>query len=185
MNKENKRFVLSDGSTINSKGYRIDINGLDISRFATNPIMLYEHNPEKVIGRWLDIHKDSQKLTAIPEFDTEDTEALHVSGKVERGFLKGASIGLIVYDMDMIDGVDVVTRSELFEASIVSVPADSGAVRLYNENRECLSIDKLKLSINNQKQQKMNYEDLYRQICEALGLILKQTLKRYLKLSET
>lgn len=45
MNKENKRFVLSDGSTINSKGFRIDINGLDISRFATNPIMLYEHNP--------------------------------------------------------------------------------------------------------------------------------------------
>lgn len=170
MSNQLKRFVLSDSSSINSKGYKIDINGLDISRFATNPVMLYEHNPEKVIGRWNDIKKDTKQLTAIPEFDLEDAEALSIAGKVERGFLNAASIGIIVYDMTEVDGVDVVTRSELFEASIVSVPADAGAVRLYNEKRECLSIDKLKLSINKQKQDKMDYKENFIKICEALGL---------------
>jgi len=169
MSKE-KRFVLSDGTSVNSKGYRIDINGLDLTRFKSNPVMLYEHNPAKVIGRWKDIRKEGNRLTAIPEFDTEDTEILSIAGKVERGFINGASIGIVVFNIQAIDGVDVVTKSELFEASIVAVPADAGAVRLYNEQLECLSIDKLKLSINQQKQNKMDYQECYKQVCSALGL---------------
>ena len=37
---KDKRFVLSDTSSINSKGYRVDINGLDLTRFESNPVML-------------------------------------------------------------------------------------------------------------------------------------------------
>ena len=170
MTKEQKTFVLSDGSNINSKGYKIDINGLDISRFETNPIMLYEHNSERVIGRWVNILKNTNQLTATPEFDTEDDEAMRIAGKVERGFLNGASIGIIVREIQFINGIDVVTKSELFEASIVSVPADAGAVRLYNEKLECLTIDKLKLNIRKQKANVTDFEDYYRQICEALRL---------------
>lgn len=170
MDKEQKTFVLSDGTKINSKGYKIDINGLDISRFETNPIMLYEHNTERVIGRWIDLLKSATQLTATPEFDTEDDEAMRIAGKVERGFLNGASIGIIVHEIQFINGVDVVTKSELYEASIVSVPSDSGAVRLYNEKLECLTIDKLKLSIRKHKSTENDFKDFYRQICEALGL---------------
>ena len=167
---KDKRFVLSDGSTVNSKGYRIDINGLDMKRFMSNPIMLYEHNSERVIGRWTDIKKEEQRLTAVPEFDTEDSEVLSIAGKVERGFLNGASIGIIVLDIQNIAGTDVVTKSELYEASIVAVPADAGAVRLYNEQLECLTIDKLKLSINQQKQSKMDYKECFKEITTVLGI---------------
>lgn len=167
---KNKRFVLSDGGSINSNGYKVDINGLDLTRFKSNPVMLYEHNSKNVIGRWTDIKKEDHKLTAIPEFDMEDTEVLSIVGKVERGFLNGASVGIILKEAKEIDGVPVVTKSELFEASIVSVPADACAVRLYNENLETLTVDKLTLSIKQQKQVKDDFKDFYGQICIGLGL---------------
>ena len=167
---KSKRFVLSDGSFINSKGYRIDINGLDLTRFKSNPVMLYEHNPENVIGRWTDIKKENQRLTAIPEFDMEDTGTLSIAGKVERGFLNGASIGAIVKEAQEINGVLVVTKSELFEASIVSIPADACAVRLYNENLESLTVDALKPSIKQHSSGKSDFESSYGQICIGLGL---------------
>lgn len=169
MDKQTKTFVLSDGENINSNGYKIAIAGLDITRFETNPIMLYEHNPERVLGRWVDIQKRDNQLTAVPEFDTEDDEAMKISGKVERGFLNGASIGVIVRDIQDIEGVDVVTRSELFEASIVSVPADAKAVRLYNDKLECLAIDKLKIDLKQQKPDKTDYKEVYGQIRDILG----------------
>jgi hypothetical protein len=168
--RKNRVFVLSDGNTINSKGFRIDISGLDLTRFKLNPVMLYEHNPENVIGRWTDIKNEDLKLTAIPEFDMEDTGVLGIAGKVERGFLKGASVSIIPKEAQEIDGVPVITKSELVEASIVSVPSDACAVRLYNENLETLTVDKLMLNIKQQKQVKGDFRDFYGQICMGLGL---------------
>lgn len=150
---------------------------MDISRFETNPIMLYEHNPERVLGRWVDIQKGADQLTAVPEFDTEDDEAMKISGKVERGFLNGASIGVIVRDLQEVGGVDVVTRSELFEASIVSVPADAKAVRLYNEKLECLTLNQLKMNFNQNNADKNDYKTFYGQICKALGFDKETGLK--------
>ena len=171
MSKETKRFVLSDGNTLNSKGYKIDINGIDLERFNRNPVMLLEHNPEKVIGRWQNIQKSESKLTAIPEFDTEDTEALSISGKVERGFLNGASVGIIVKDAQEIDGVFVVTKSELFEASIVSVPADANAVQLYSDKLEHLSIAQLRANLKQQNPpQKGDFQRYFLDIRDTLGL---------------
>jgi HK97 family phage prohead protease len=175
----NKRFVLSDGDAVNSNGYRIDISGVDLTRFNFNPVMLYEHDPKNVVGRWTDIRKEDHGLTAIPEFDTEDTEVLVIAGKVERGFLNGASVGIIVKEAQEIDGVPVVTKSELFEASIVSVPADARAVRLYNENLESLTVDKLKLGIKRQKRDKSDFEGFYGQICAGLGWIRKRILTAF------
>ena len=40
------------------------------------------------------------------------------------------------------------TECELVEASIVSIPSDAGAVRLYNEKMEELSFDQVKINFN-------------------------------------
>lgn len=174
MSDKKRKFILSDSNSINSKGFRVDVNGIDLRRFTANPVMFYEHDPERVIGKWDAIEKAGGKLIALPVFDKDDDEALSIAGKVERGFINGASVGLIVKDMEEIDGVDVVTHSELIEASIVSVPADAGAVQLYNEKMECLSIDSIKLNMNKKKrlndEGKTDFKALYSEICEALGL---------------
>lgn len=185
MSDKKQKFTLSDSRSINSHGYRVDIDGIDLMRFTANPVMLYEHNKENVIGKWTDIEKTNGKLLAIPVFDTDDDEAAKIAGKVERGFLNGASIGIIVKQMDEIDGEYVVTRSELFEASIVSVPSDAGAVQLYNEKRESLSFETIKLSMNKNKRLtddgKTDFKAMYSEIFEALGLTPDTEIDEVLK----
>ena len=141
-------FVLSDSRRVNNHGFRTDLGGMDLSRFKTNPVMLYQHDPERVVGRWENVRIEDARLLADAVFDADDTLAAEVCRKVEAGFLRGCSIGLTVHDMQEVDGDYVATRSELFEASIVSVPADAGAVRLYDKNHEILSADALYLQFS-------------------------------------
>jgi Caudovirus prohead protease. len=170
-----KRIVLSDGNKVNSKGYRIDLSGMNTDRFADNPVMLYQHNQDKVIGRWENWNFTENKLQADPVFDDGDELGAEVKRKYEGDFLRAASIGLIVLDMQLINDVWTVTKSELLEASIVSIPADAGAVVLYNENKEVLTFEQLQLNFNNnhqqiQNQSKMQQITLSQKTVESLAL---------------
>jgi HK97 family phage prohead protease len=153
-----KRFILSDSSKVNVLGFRLDLSGLDISRFNDNPVMLYMHDAAKVIGRWDGVVIEDGKLMASAVFDTADMFAKDVAGKVERGFLRGCSIGIVIHKMHDAGGEMVVAASELMEASIVSVPADAGAVVLYDANRKVISLDEAKLNIQKLTQQFNNME---------------------------
>lgn len=173
MAKKNKPFVLSDGSRKNSHGFRIDLAGLMLERFNGNPVMLYMHDPNQLIGQWENLKVENNKLIAEPDFDLEDEHAKSIAGKVERGYLKGASLGIVVMEMKEIDGEYVATKSELIEASVVPVPSDAGAIRLYDENRKELTFEEVKLkyvSLNptqttmDEKDQKI--EQLQKQLTE-------------------
>ena len=146
------RFILCDGNNINSYGFRTNLNGLNLERFNSNPVMLFSHDSEKVIGRWEDIKIEDGKLTAEAVFDEEDEDGKRIAGKVKRGFLKGCSIGMYVEYMDVDEnGVVTALKAELLEASICAIPSDANAIVLYDKNRKRLSIDEVKqmcLSIN-------------------------------------
>ena len=65
MAKENKTtLVLYDSASINSYGFRIDLDGMDLTRFRANPVMLYGHESEQLIGRWENIHIEEGRLLA-------------------------------------------------------------------------------------------------------------------------
>jgi len=131
-----KPFVLSDGSKINSFGFRVRTSGINFSRFDANPVMLAEHKNsiDSVIGKWLNRNIDGVKLVAEPDFDMEDDISKKIAGKVERGFVNGASIG-IQFDWDMLqkqeDGEWELIECELLEASICAIPSNASALRLY------------------------------------------------------
>lgn len=157
------RFVLTDSTHANSYGFRTAIEGLNLDRFRNNPVMLYAHDDEKVIGRWEDIRVENGRLTAEAVFDTDDAEAALIAGKVERGFLKGCSIGMIVHEMREVNGELVATQSELLEASVCAVPADANAIALYDQNRRRLSAADvkemlLKFDLNHDKMEKQNQQ---------------------------
>ncbi len=139
------RFVLCDGSAVNSYGFRTSLDGMVLDRFKENPVMLNSHCSDEVIGRWNNIAVEDGRLTADAEFDLDDEHAKAIAGKVERGFLKGCSIGMIVKDMREVDGCLVATVSELLEASICAIPADAHAIRLYDEQRRELSMEDVRL----------------------------------------
>ena len=143
-------FVLCDGNRVNSYGFRTDLAGLDLERFKSNPVMLYAHDPSDVIGRWENIRVEDNQLKADAVFDTDDEQGKRIAGKVERGFLKGCSMGIHVKELHEVDNVHVATRSELMEASVCPIPSDAGAVRLYDENRKELTFEEVRLQFNNQ-----------------------------------
>ena len=126
------RIVLCDSETINSYGFKTDVKGINLSRFEKNPVMLYQHNPQMVIGRWEDIKIEGGQLSATPVFDMEDPEAAEIARKVEQGFIKGCSMGIVIKQMTRTKGIDTATESVLLEASIVSIPADENALVVYD-----------------------------------------------------
>ena len=137
------KIILCDSNTINSYGFRTDVEGIDLNRFKKNPVMLYNHNPLQVIGRWEHITADGGQLTAEPVFDMDDPFAAEIARKVEQGFIKGCSMGLMITQITKSKGIDTATESVLLEASIVSIPADENALVVYaDEDRQ------KKLSIN-------------------------------------
>lgn len=148
-------FVLSDES-INTYGFRVKTKGLNLSRFKANPVMLADHfnSLNSVLGRWGNIRIEDDNLKADAEFDEADPEAAKVKGKVDRGFVKGASIGLLFEPSALKkqpDGVWDLEAAEILEASICAVPSNGAALKLYvQENGELkqLSHEEVKLSLS-------------------------------------
>ncbi len=177
-----KSFVLNDGKKINSHGFRVRNSGIDTTRFNANPVMLDEHWAfnRYVLGKWNHVEKNGDVLTATPEFDEADENAKVISGKVERGYIKGASIGILFKSEDMQmqpDGVYELIKCELMEASICAIPSNANAIRLYaNEGGQPLSTEQIKLSmqsvsvINPKENKTMNKIILSVAALVALGL---------------
>ena len=137
------KIILCDSNTINSYGFRTDVEGIDLTRFKKNPVMLYNHNPLQVIGKWKGVAVENGQLTAEPVFDMDDPLAAEIARKVDQGFIKGCSMGLMITQITKSKGIDTATESVLLEASIVSIPADENALVVYaDEDRQ------KKLSIN-------------------------------------
>lgn len=128
-------FLVSD-ETVNSYGFKVLTNGIDTKRFESNPIMLYMHERANIIGRWENIRKENGQLFADAVFDIEDPTAKEIAGKVERGFLKSASIGITIANLK--DGI--VNSCELMEISIVDIGSNSNALRLYTDTEETIQL---------------------------------------------
>ena len=154
-------FVISDES-VNSYGYVVMTDGIDTTAFARNPVMLYMHERKTVVGRWENIRKEGKKLLADAVFDESTDLGRTVKKQVENGFLRSASIGVDIVEKKVINGVETVTKSILFEVSIVDIPANQNALKLYKKG--C----RLRLALELPKQERD--EDLRAAIVRLLGL---------------
>lgn len=153
MSDTRKRVVLSD-SSLNRYGYRVLTSGLDIEAFKKNPVMLWAHFRDEgspiwgnylPIGHWEDIQINDDELSAIPVFDLVDETSKIIAAKYEAGTLSASSIGIKILATSsekefLLPGQtrETVTKSELMEASIVDIPANSNAVRLYDRSTSAI-----------------------------------------------
>lgn len=148
-----KTFVLNDEKKVNSYGFKVLNSGINLDRFKANPVMLSNHwnNTDNVIGRWENIRIEGSQLLADAVFDENDEDAKKIASKVEGEFLKGCSMG-IRYSYEFMeekpDGTYILTVSELFEVSIVAVPSNANAVKLYSASGELLDEDQITLSLS-------------------------------------
>lgn len=160
-------FVWNDETVINSYGFIVLNAGGRFNRFENNPVMLKEHISAMNIGRWKDKKVEGSLLIATPEFDEADEEALKTKGKVERGFLKGCSMGIdpLAWELQsMPDGkvVPVVTEWEWLETSLCSIPSNGSAIKLYRDGKEMSSEEikskVLQLTLSNQNNVTMDFK---------------------------
>lgn len=141
MKKSSKTFVLSD-ETVNRYGFKTITAGIDREDFDQNPVLLYDHNYEKLIGIWTDIRVEGTQLLGVPSFDEEDPYAMQQYSKVEQGILNGASIGILPVHYD--STTDTMHKSSLLECSLTPVPANRKAIAIYNDQRQKLNSQEAK-----------------------------------------
>lgn len=174
-----KRFVANDQRVKNSYGFYVLTSGISLVRFEPNPVMLDGHqlDNKSVIGKWTDIGIEGDLLLMLPEFDQEDTNATAIGGKVERGYIKGCSMGIIWNpdDLEWIGDKLVLTKCELYEVSIVAVPSNMNAIHLYNSKLELQSDELVKTQLSlipNELnlENKMNKVQLSVAVLTALGM---------------
>lgn len=136
---------------VNEYKFRVLTDGIDYTQYMKNPIVLFMHEREfaktdenkgsAVIGRCVNLYKKGTDLIATIEFDEADPFAAKIAGKVERGFIRMASMYAPVLEKSsdskhILPGqlLETVTRCKLEEISIVDVGGNDKALKLSKEN---------------------------------------------------
>lgn len=129
-------FVMTDETT-DSYGDTVRAKGADLSRFEGNPICLLNHRSDLILGSWSDVQQKAKRIEGRATLAAEGT-APHVDmayGLMSQGILRGASIGFMPKKLERkLDDKGEPTWAydilewELYECSIVSVPANPAAL---------------------------------------------------------
>jgi len=116
-------------------GERVDISSMDISEFLDNPVLLYQHDTSKPIGRVVQLEKvpdpedgDKQRLWVKAVISSETSLGQEVINLIKAGILRAFSIGGKAAQKVRQAGAIVLRGLKLFELSIVSVPANPEAL---------------------------------------------------------
>ena len=127
------RFCFSTGD-VDRSGDRIEQTGWSLRAFQDNPVCLFNHNPEKPIGKAsrVFVSGSAPRLMGDIEFMGPDLSKLAdaVFRMVKGGFLRATSVGFVPLEWEPIprsDGIHF-KKCELLEISVVAVPANSGAL---------------------------------------------------------
>lgn len=99
--------------------------GLD--NYSKNPIILAFHNHSKPIGKATSVSVDKSGLKIVAEISSS---AVEVYNLIKEGILKAFSVGFRVKeaDYDKLTDIFVIKDVELYEVSVVSVPANQDSL---------------------------------------------------------
>lgn len=142
------KFASANDGSVEFDGYasvwgRIDSYGDTIMKGAFSealkarkPMMLYGHNPGRVIGKYLEIGEDDKGLRVKGVTTPGHSDARDVGANLKFGALSGLSIGGYTDEAEYTEaGGRLIKVFDLFEISVVSMPAedeariDSGSVK--------------------------------------------------------
>jgi len=135
-------FVLSTDDT-DRMGDVVVQSGISLAHFRKNPVALFGHSHARPVGTWENIRREGNALLADLKLATRGTSRWidEVRALIEQRILRAASIGFGVEKSEPIDaekpyGGQRYTKTELFEASIVAVPANPNALMLRSLSEE-------------------------------------------------
>lgn len=122
------------------QGESIQVGGWQLRNFKDNPILLFMHDHTKPIGKatrvWAD--KASKKLMFKGMISTATEYGKAAKQLMEEGILKTFSVGFRPLEMEG----NSITKAELYEISLVSVPANPEARLLMVKSLEKSGFEK-------------------------------------------
>ena len=128
--------------TLNSYGYRVLTDGVDITQYERNPILLYMHSRGMAIGVIKDIKKENGEITGELAFDEATELSRQCKKQWEFGSLRMVSIGFNIIETSdapehLVPGqrYPTVTKAKLHEVSLVDIGANNDAIRLYKDGQ--------------------------------------------------
>lgn len=136
--KNPSEYILSD-ETVDRYGDVIMANGWDLANFKKNPIALFNHDSDEVIGVWENVRVEGKRLIGKLKLAAEGTSPTvdKVRRLVQQGILKAVSVGFNPTQYEPLNekadpfwGPFRYLKQELLETSVVSVPANPGAMQL-------------------------------------------------------
>jgi caudovirus prohead protease len=142
------QFIINT-ENVNSYGYRILTDGIDYAQYMRNPVVLFMHERDgygnkgsEVIGRCTRLYKEGTTLIAEVEFDEQDEFAKKIAGKVERGYIRMASMFAEIKEVStepqhILEGqvYETVTACKLVEISIVDIGGNDNALKLSKDGK--------------------------------------------------
>ena len=146
-------LIINDEAVFNDRGWRLLNSGLDHRRYDKNPLLLHQHDTDQIVGHCTGLRIEGTRLIGAFEFDA-DPNSQAVKEKATNGSLRGVSPGLYIRDMEFASDGDTVTDWELLEVSLVTLPSNPSAVKLYSQQGTALSDEEAKQHI---VQLKSNY----------------------------
>lgn len=112
----NKAIVDRGNDMIGKKAWKLD-------NYKKNPIVLFNHDHTKPIGKMLDVQATDEGLFVKGRIsNSKDPDISRIRDLVKEGILNSLSVGMRVHDEDRQDGVNVIKSAELHEISVVAVP---------------------------------------------------------------
>jgi len=109
----------------------IEPDGIDFDAFLRTRTVLFGHDQSRPIARAVSVERTRDGLRALAQFPAEgiNEDSDRVYGLIREGVLNSASIGFLPLDVELRDSSFGmvgfrVTRAELLEFSIVSVPSN-------------------------------------------------------------
>jgi HK97 family phage major capsid protein len=135
---EPDEFVMTDGS-IDRMGDIIDPSGIELDTLKSDPVVLFNHDRNQVLGRWIDIRKSGDQMIGRIDWAVSDhwPKLNYIRDLVRQGILRTVSVGLRYSRKEPINkfaskeyGPFRYTKTELLECSLVSVPANPNALAI-------------------------------------------------------
>lgn len=161
-----KRVRITNDS-LNSYGTRVLTAGMYVEQYQRNPVLLYMHERGNVIGYVKDLKVEDGEVTGELMFDEASELSVRCKKQYEFGSLKMVSAGLDILETSedpelLVQGQTrpTVTKSKLFEVSLVDVGSNDDAIVLQKDGKK-ITLGKDSecplplLNNNNQKQKQM------------------------------
>lgn len=136
-----KRVRISNDS-LNSYGTRVLTSGMNVEQYCRNPVLLYMHERGNVIGYVKDLKVKNDEVTGELVFDEATELSKRCKKQFEFGSLKMVSAGLDIIELSedsayLVAGQTspTVTKSKLFEVSVVDIGANDDALVLKKDGK--------------------------------------------------